>query len=139
MDSEKISNNQMLSMEQFAEDIVNYIQRMPKNRWASDVYEKKKKIPRGARPIFPYRTGNMRQNGTVAAGVSHNVAEIRIGGDKAPYAVYTEYPWISPRWNGRKNPNEGWIENLTKYRIAQYIRLNYKLGRLPSEDEIYDI
>ena len=26
----------------------------------------------------------------------------------APYVPYTNEPWISPRWHGKKNPNEGW-------------------------------
>ena len=26
----------------------------------------------------------------------------------APYVPYTNEPWLSPRWNGKKNPNEGW-------------------------------
>lgn len=26
----------------------------------------------------------------------------------APYVPYTNEPWISPKWNGKKNPNEGW-------------------------------
>lgn len=25
-----------------------------------------------------------------------------------PYVPYTNEPWIAKRWNGRKNPNEGW-------------------------------
>ena len=29
----------------------------------------------------------------------------------APYMPFTNEPWISPRWNGKKNPNEGWWEN----------------------------
>lgn len=26
----------------------------------------------------------------------------------APYMPYTNEPWISPYWGGKKNPNEGW-------------------------------
>ncbi len=27
----------------------------------------------------------------------------------APHTVYTEEAWISPKWNGKTNPNEKWI------------------------------
>lgn len=27
----------------------------------------------------------------------------------APHTVYTEEEWLSPRWNGKQNPNQGWI------------------------------
>ncbi len=26
----------------------------------------------------------------------------------APYMPFTNEEWINPRWNGRKNPNQGW-------------------------------
>ena len=26
------------------------------------------------------------------------------------YAIYTNEPWISPKWGGKQNPNQGWIE-----------------------------
>lgn len=26
----------------------------------------------------------------------------------APYTPFTNEPWISPKWHGRHNPNEGW-------------------------------
>lgn len=33
---------------------------------------------------------------------------IYIDEDIAPYMVYTNEEWISPKWHGKKNPNEGW-------------------------------
>lgn len=36
---------------------------------------------------------------------------IVIGGEPAPYAIYTNEPWISPRWGGKQNPNQEWIQN----------------------------
>ena len=30
----------------------------------------------------------------------------------APYMVCTEGPWTSTRWNGKKNPNEGWFRRV---------------------------
>ena len=35
---------------------------------------------------------------------------IVIGGEPASYAIYTNEPWISKRWNGRLNPHQGWIQ-----------------------------
>lgn len=35
---------------------------------------------------------------------------IVIGGEPAPYAIYTNEPWISPRWGGKQNPNQAWIQ-----------------------------
>lgn len=32
----------------------------------------------------------------------------------APYVVYTNEPWLSPYWNGKKNPNEGWWDKFVK-------------------------
>ena len=38
----------------------------------------------------------------------------------APYVPYTNEPWISEKWNGKKNPNEGWFERATGF-VATYI------------------
>lgn len=32
----------------------------------------------------------------------------------APYCVYTNDPWLSPNWKGKKNPNEGWWERFAE-------------------------
>lgn len=37
--------------------------------------------------------------------------QVVIGGELAPYAVYTNEAWISEKWKGAQNPNEGWIQN----------------------------
>jgi hypothetical protein len=36
------------------------------------------------------------------------------------YMPYTNEVWISPRWRGRKNPNEKWFELGHEY-LAQYM------------------
>ena len=39
-----------------------------------------------------------------------------------PYVPYTVEKWISPRWRGRKNPNEQWIiERGIKPRLDLFI------------------
>lgn len=68
----------------------------------------------------PIRTGNLRSSIRYRE-VEPLVWEIYVnwGNDPylrdykqgiAPYMPFTNEPWISPRWNGRKNPNEGWWE-----------------------------
>lgn len=54
----------------------------------------------------PIRSSNLAQNGIqfIADG------QVTVGGEPAPYAVYTNEPWISERWHGKQNPNEGWLK-----------------------------
>lgn len=61
----------------------------------------------------PKKTGNLAYNAinyeyTTAGNLS---ATLYVDDEIAPYVYYTEEPWISPRWHGKKNPNEGWIED----------------------------
>lgn len=62
----------------------------------------------------PKDTGNLSLNAIRVAQVSPSVYQIIIGGEIAPYAIYTNQKWTSPRWSGVKNPNEGWIERAIK-------------------------
>lgn len=43
-----------------------------------------------------------------------NNIEILVGGEYAPYAPYTNEPWVHKRWKGKKNPNEGWFDAVLK-------------------------
>lgn len=61
----------------------------------------------------PKRSGNMAYNATRLVQKSKWVFEIRVVEAVAPYLSPTNEPWISPRWNGKKNPNEGWFEDKT--------------------------
>ena len=58
----------------------------------------------------PYDTGNLVNNAIKVEFPSENVCRIYVDTIIAPYMPYTEYPWISPKWNGKKNPNEGWFK-----------------------------
>lgn len=69
-------------------------------------------------------TGNMAFNG-LRYEVTADGFTIGIERSIAPYAPYTEYPWKSPKWRGKKNPNEGWWE---KFRAEFARRLATKLG-----------
>lgn len=62
------------------------------------------------REICPYDTGNMHD--TIRLDIINtNECTVTIGGADAPYAVYTNEKWIAPRWRGRDNPNEKWIDS----------------------------
>lgn len=54
-------------------------------------------------------TGNMALN-ALQYSVERDVFHIWIDDKIAPYVYYTEYPWTSPKWHGKQNPNEGWWE-----------------------------
>ena len=50
----------------------------------------------------------------------------------APYTVYTNEAWISPKWNGKQNPNEMWIQDAYN---AIYMYLYQRLNRLDTLGE----
>lgn len=60
------------------------------------------------RGLAPYDTGNLAMNAVKMEMVSPTVCLIYVDESIAPYMPYTTFPWISPKWNGKKNPNEGW-------------------------------
>lgn len=63
---------------------------------------------RQLRGLAPYDTGNLALNAIRIEFPSPSVCLIYVDEAIAPYMPYTTRPWVSPRWNGRKNPNEGW-------------------------------
>ena len=74
--------------------------------------------------IVPKDTGNM----------AYKAVQYRIEGDTfhlwvdsaiAPYVPYTNEEWKSPKWKGKKNPNEGWWNRLCEEFIN---RLATRLG-----------
>ncbi len=77
----------------------------------------------------PIRTGNLSKNGILII----NDTTIGIGGEVAPYAVYTNEKWEDECWGGKKNPNEGWIQNAIN--AAMPMITNIFGGEL-SEEEI---
>lgn len=54
-----------------------------------------------------YATGNLLSTFKIE-GINDNVCRCSIGGKQADYMPYTNEKWISPRWHGKKNPNESW-------------------------------
>lgn len=70
--------------------------------------------------LVPIDTGNLRYNATKLENSGAGTYKIVVSGDVAPYNVYTNEAWISPKWGGKKNPNEGWIDSGVEL-IAQII------------------
>lgn len=58
----------------------------------------------------PKRTGNLAFNGVRLVFVSKKEALLYVDEAVAPYMPFTNEPWLSPYWNGKKNPNEGWFD-----------------------------
>lgn len=71
-------------------------------------------IYRNGKLVRRHSTGNMRYNASKIRRVDQNTTEMMIDANIAPYVVYTNEPWISPKWNGKKNPNQGWFERATE-------------------------
>lgn len=61
----------------------------------------------------PKDTGNLAYNAIKFMWVNDNEFHIWVDEGIAPYMVYTNEPWVSPKWNGKKNPNEKWWDNIT--------------------------
>lgn len=75
----------------------------------------------------PRDTGNMALN-ALRYDIKNNIVDITIDESIAPYVPYTNEPWLSDKWHGKKNPNEGWwqrfVDEFTK-RLA--VRLKGEL------------
>ena len=75
----------------------------------------------------PINTGNLRYNAvnyeqrdenTFVIYVDYYDAKSKSG--IAWYMPYTNEPWVSPKWKGKKNPNEGWWKDAAG-KVAQEI------------------
>lgn len=58
--------------------------------------------------LCPRDTGNLSINGIKFKFVNEKKFTIYVDEKVAPYMVYTNEPWVSDYWKGKKNPNEGW-------------------------------
>lgn len=73
-------------------------------------------------------TGNLAFTATKFNYLGDNVWEIIVDESLAPYMPFTNEPWVDPRWNGKKNPNEGWFDRMAGD-VAEIVRRNLG-GRL---------
>lgn len=64
----------------------------------------------------PIDTGNMRNNAvTIEFFDGGKTCKIYVDEQIAPYVFYTNEKWISPKWNGKENPNEKWFDKASEY------------------------
>ena len=75
-----------------------------------------------ARLYCPVDTGNMASNAITAIRTGTGQIVIRVDEAIAPYFPYTNEPWISPRWNGKPNPNEGWWTDASDAIVQEILR-----------------
>ena len=73
----------------------------------------------------PRDTGNLEDNGVKFVWEDENTFTIYIDESVAPYMPYTNEPWISPKWNGKRNPNEAWWQDATRL-CVEYLKNTYK-------------
>lgn len=59
--------------------------------------------------FVPYDTGNMALN-ALQVNVEGDTIDITVDEAIAPYVPYTNEPWLSPKWDRKQNPNQGWWE-----------------------------
>ena len=85
------------------------------------------------KPLVPYDTGNMATLATKVEKVAENRVRIYVDSAIAPYVVYTNEPWLSQKWKGKKNPNEKWFERAVEM-VAQ--ELAAMLGGTLSTEEV---
>lgn len=71
------------------------------------------------RALAPKDTGNLAYNAIRYEMPSPDTFVIYVDEAIAPYMPYTNEEWISPKWNGKKNPNENWFD-----RAAELIAKN---------------
>lgn len=86
-----------------------------------------------ARYLIPKDTGNLRYNSFKIKHKSKNTWVVYIDEKVAPYAPYVNEKWISPKWHGRQNPNEGFWKEVFEFiglRINQLVggRILFKYG-----------
>lgn len=72
----------------------------------------------------PRDTGNMAFN-ALRYKVEGNYVVVYIDTNISPYVPYTNEPWISPKWNGKQNPNQDWWDVFANEFVS---RLTEKLG-----------
>lgn len=73
----------------------------------------------------PKDTGNLAYNSIQYTFLSEDKCQIKVNEDIAPYMVYTNEKWISPKWNGKQNPNEKWWNKAIELALE---KLAYKYG-----------
>lgn len=61
----------------------------------------------------PIDTGNLRYNAIRLTREGDDYV-IYVDTEIAPYMPYTNEPWVSDYWGGKKNPNEKWFDKVAE-------------------------
>lgn len=69
------------------------------------------------RYFAPIDTGNLKYNAIRYEWINETTFKIYVDESIAPYMPYTNEKWIAARWNGKKNPNEGWFDSACEFII----------------------
>lgn len=69
-------------------------------------------------------TGNLAFNAAKIETYGDS-ATIYVDEEVAPYMPYTTEKWISPKWKGHKNPNEGWFDR-SSFVVAEALADNLR-------------
>ena len=75
-----------------------------------------------ARLYCPVDTGNMASNAITVEFTGKGQIKIHVDESIAPYFPYTNEPWISERWKGATNPNEGWWNDAGDAMVQEILR-----------------
>ena len=70
-------------------------------------------------------TGNLAFNACLSRILGKGKGEIYVDSRIAPYVPYTNEPWLAQRWQGKKNPNEGWFGRAA-FNVAKKIAVAIK-------------
>lgn len=73
------------------------------------------------KPLTPIDTGNLRSS-VKFVFTSPTRAVVYVDTKQAPYMPYTNEPWISPRWYGKKNPNEKWFDDAVEEALKKTVK-----------------
>lgn len=63
--------------------------------------------------LVPRDTGNMAFN-ALTININGDTIDIFVNPNIAPYVPYTNEPWLSPKWHGAQNPNQGWWQRFAE-------------------------
>lgn len=80
------------------------------------------KFTKNFRTLTPIDTGNLRYNAVRYNFSSSQRGVVYIDTKIAPYMPFTDLPWLSPQWKGKKNPNEGWFERAVEKALEQTVK-----------------
>lgn len=101
---------------------------------AAQMADLQAKVIEIVRKHCPYDTGNLSRN---AIQVHYDAESIvlEVNDAIAPYMPYTNEPWVSPKWNGAKNPNQNWFDSAF-FEILGYIASKYG-GTISRSDDAH--